>query len=145
MLKEVWKEKHSFMIEVHPSATMFPFGGCYCKSQVALVIKTPLPMQEKRDVGSISGSGRFPGGQHDKCTPVFLTGKPHGQRSLEGYSPKCCKELNMTEATWYLAHTISHRKGANEGQLAPTWMNVKSMRKPSQKNPCRIMPCICKA
>ena len=30
-------------------------------------------------------------------TPVFLPGKFHGQRSLAGYSPWSCKELNMTE------------------------------------------------
>ena len=29
--------------------------------------------------------------------PVFLPGKPHGQRSLAGYSPKGNKELDMTE------------------------------------------------
>ena len=27
-------------------------------------------------------------------TPVFLPGKSHGQRSLEGYSPRDCKELD---------------------------------------------------
>ena len=30
-------------------------------------------------------------------TPVFLPGKSHGQRSLEGYSPWSCKESNMTQ------------------------------------------------
>ena len=30
-------------------------------------------------------------------TPVFLPGKSHGQRNLEGYSPWSCKELHMTE------------------------------------------------
>ena len=30
-------------------------------------------------------------------TPVFLLEKVHGQRSLEGYSPWCCKELDTTE------------------------------------------------
>ena len=32
-----------------------------------------------------------------KPTPVFLPGKPHGQRSLVGYSPCSCKELDMIE------------------------------------------------
>ena len=31
-------------------------------------------------------------------TPVVLPGKSHGQRSLAGYSPKGCKELDTTEA-----------------------------------------------
>ena len=30
-------------------------------------------------------------------TPVFLTGKFHGQRSLAGYSPWSSKESDMTE------------------------------------------------
>ena len=30
-------------------------------------------------------------------TPVFLPGEFHGQRSLVGYRPWGCKELNMTE------------------------------------------------
>ena len=29
-------------------------------------------------------------------TPIFLPGKPHGQRSLVGYSPWGCKESDMT-------------------------------------------------
>ena len=32
-------------------------------------------------------------------TPVFLPGESHGQRSLGGYSPLGCKELNTTETT----------------------------------------------
>ena len=31
--------------------------------------------------------------------PVFLPGESHGLRSLVGYSPLVCKELDMTEAT----------------------------------------------
>ena len=30
-------------------------------------------------------------------SPVFSLGKPHGQRSLVGYSPKGHKELDTTE------------------------------------------------
>ena len=30
-------------------------------------------------------------------TPVFLPGKLHGQRSLEGYSPWGCKESDMND------------------------------------------------
>ena len=32
-----------------------------------------------------------------QLTPLFLPGKPHGQRSLEGYSPRGCKESDTTE------------------------------------------------
>ena len=30
-------------------------------------------------------------------TPAFLPGEFHGQRSLAGYSPRGCKELDTTE------------------------------------------------
>ena len=32
-----------------------------------------------------------------EASPVFLPGELHGQRSLAGYSPRDCKELDMTE------------------------------------------------
>ena len=46
------------------------------------------------DVGSIPGSGRFPGGgQSNPCLETY------GQRSLSGYSPWGPKELDTTEVT----------------------------------------------
>ena len=45
-------------------------------------------------------------------TPVFLLEKSHGQRSLAGYSPQGCKELDMTERLSKQARqqklTVSH-------------------------------------
>ena len=38
-----------------------------------------------RDVGSIPGLGRFPGGGHGN--PVFLPGESYEQRSLVNYGP----------------------------------------------------------
>ena len=32
-----------------------------------------------------------------QTTPVRLLGESHGQKSLEGYSPWCCKKSDMTE------------------------------------------------
>ena len=46
--------------------------------------KTNLPAKEG-DEGSIPGLGRSPGKRKWQPTPVFLTGKSHGQRSLVGY------------------------------------------------------------
>ena len=51
------------------------------------------------DVVSIPGSGRSPGGGHGNSLQVFLPGESHRQRSLEGYSPWGCKELDMTEVS----------------------------------------------
>ena len=44
--------------------------------------------------------GKIPWTRAWQPTPVFLHGESHGQRSLEGYSPYSCKELDTTEATW---------------------------------------------
>ena len=41
--------------------------------------------------------GKIPWRRKWQSTPVFLPGKSHGQRSLAGYSPWGCKELDMTE------------------------------------------------
>ena len=47
------------------------------------------------DAGLIPGSGKSPGAGNG--IPVFLPGKFHGERSLLGYSPWGCKELDTTE------------------------------------------------
>ena len=51
-------------------------------SQVGLVAKNPpANIGDKRNVGLIPESGRFPGGGHGKRTPVFLPGESYGQSS----------------------------------------------------------------
>ena len=56
-------------------------------SQVALVVKNPpANAGDVRDVGSIPGWGRCPGGGNGNSLQ-FLPGESHGQRSLVGYSP----------------------------------------------------------
>ena len=54
--------------------------------------------------GSIPGSGKIPWRRKWQPTPVFLPGKSHGQRSLEGHSPWGRKELDMTERLRMHAH-----------------------------------------
>ena len=54
-------------------------------------------MRETGDMGLIPGSGRYPGGGNGNCTPVFLPGKSHGQKSLAGSSPWGHKESDTTE------------------------------------------------
>ena len=46
------------------------------------------------DTSLIPGWGRSPG--EGNGNPVFLPEKSHEQRSLEGYSPRGSKELEMT-------------------------------------------------
>ena len=44
--------------------------------------------------------GKIPQSRKWLPTPVFLLGKSDGQRSLEGYSPWGCKEVDTTEHTY---------------------------------------------
>ena len=41
--------------------------------------------------------GKIPWRKQWQPTPVFLPGESHGRRSLVGYSPRGCKESDMTE------------------------------------------------
>jgi len=56
-----------------------------------MVVKNlPTNAGDARDVGSIPGSGKSPGGGNSNPL-VFLPGKFHGQRSLAGCSPWSCR------------------------------------------------------
>ena len=57
------------------------------------------------DLSSVPGLERFPWRRAWQPTPVFLAGKSHGQRSLVGYSPCGCKELDTTERPSTARHT----------------------------------------
>ena len=63
-----------------------------------LVVKNPpANARDVRDVGSIPGSGRPPGGGAWPPTSIFLPGESHGQRNLVGYSPWGRKESDTTD------------------------------------------------
>ena len=49
-----------------------------------------------------------------KPTPVFLPGKSHGQRTLVGYSPWGCKDLDTTEQLHVLENIILSEKNLAE-------------------------------
>ena len=49
------------------------------------------------DLGSIPGLGRSPGGGHGNPLQYSCLENPHGQRSLEGYSPQGLKESDTAE------------------------------------------------
>ena len=65
----------------------------------ALVVKKlPASAGDIRNMGSVPGLGRSPGGGHNypfqySCLESLR------QRSLTGYSPQGCTELDTTEAT----------------------------------------------
>ena len=63
-------------------------------SLVAQMVKNPLAVAG--DLGLIPGLGRSPGGGHGNLQRSCLE-NPCRQRSLEGYSPWGCKQLDTTE------------------------------------------------
>ena len=63
-----------------------------------MVKNPPANAGDIRDVGSILGSGRSPGGGNGNPLQ-FLPGESHGQRTLEVYSPRDRTESDMTEPT----------------------------------------------
>ena len=68
--------------------------------QVALVVKNPSASAgDIRDSDLIPGSRGSLEGGHGNLLQYACLENPHGQRSLEGYSPYGCKELNVTEVT----------------------------------------------
>ena len=65
---------------------------------MAPVVKNlPANAGDVRDVSSIPGLGRSPGG--GLPTLVFLPGQSHRQKSLMGYSPWGHKESDIIEVT----------------------------------------------
>ena len=54
--------------------------------------------------------GKMPWRRKWQPTPVLLPGKSHGWRSLVGYSPWGCKELDSTERLLFLSLSCVHLK-----------------------------------
>ena len=61
------------------------------------------------DLGLIPSVGKIPWRRKWQPTPVFLPGKSHGQKSLEGYSSLGCKESDTTEWLTLFTFTIKWR------------------------------------
>ena len=57
-------------------------------------------------LGLIPGLGRSPGEGRGLPIPEFWPGEFHGQRSLAGYNPRDCKELDKTEWLTLTLNTI---------------------------------------
>ena len=62
---------------------------------MALVVKNPPA--NAGDMGLIPGLGRSLGGGHGNPLQYSCLKNPHGQKSLEGYSPWGLKESDTTE------------------------------------------------
>ena len=55
---------------------------------------------DKRDLGSIPGSGKSPGTGHSNPLQ-HLSAESHRKRSLVGYDPQGHKELDTPEVTYH--------------------------------------------
>ena len=62
-----------------------------------VVKNPPASARDARDVGSIPGSRRSPGGGHGNPLQYSSLENLHGQRSLVGYSPWGRKESDTTK------------------------------------------------
>ena len=103
------------LVELPPSPVAtkdFP-GGSGSKASV----------YNEADLGSIPGLGRFPWRRKWQSTPVLLPGKSHGQRSLVGYSPWGCKELDTTERLHF--HFPVATKQVNQPSAPPSLMSAR--------------------
>ena len=71
-------------------------GGSAGKESAYIKKKKNLPAVQETWVQS-TGCEDSPGGGHGNLLQYSCLENPHGQRSLAGYSPRGCKELDMTE------------------------------------------------
>ena len=87
-------------------------------------------------MGSIPGFGRFPGGGNGNPLQYSCLEECHGQRSLAGYSPCSCRELDATFTFTFLLGTkicISFgagRVGRVEGRIGRKKAYSKTIRLP---------------
>ena len=89
----MWQRRYQ-----NPVPSGFPFPAKITGFPGGTVVKNlPANAGDARDMGSIPGSGRSPGGGHDNLLQYSCLENPHEQGSLEGYSPRGHKELDMTE------------------------------------------------
>ena len=79
--------------EFYPGIKRVTFKAEALVSLVAQMVKNP-PVSAGNQV---SIPGKIPWRRKWQPTSVFLPGESHGQRSLAGYSPWGCKELDTTE------------------------------------------------
>ena len=73
------------------------------------MVKNLPAMQERQEMQFPSPCRKIPWRRKWQPTPVFLPGTSHGQRSLTGYTPRGCKESQLTEVTQH-THTIGAKK-----------------------------------
>ena len=105
---------------------IFKINPGFIDFPVAQTVKNLPEMQETR-VQSLGWE--VPLKKEWQSTPVFLPGEFHGQRSLAGYSPWGCKELDLTERLTHthvqylgtVAHLYFQRNGPRADRGPQVW------------------------
>ena len=85
-------------------------------------------VQETQEMQVRSWVGKIPWRRAWQPTPIFLPGESHGQRTLTGQSPQCCKESDMTEATGHtlLVFDRSDLLSCTKGRVCVSHMSAQS-------------------
>ena len=81
----------------HNQAPMFSFLAAFWFTFCSLVAQMVKRLSTMRETWVLSLGQKIPWRRKWQSIPVLLPGKPHGQRSLVGYSPWGRKELDTTE------------------------------------------------
>ena len=90
--------------------TCFPGGS--------VVKNPPANAGDARDVDSIPGSGRSPGGGNGNLLRYSCLENSNGQRSLVGYSPRGHTESDTTE------HTLTHTHTGHEDSNGSRFLHI---------------------
>ena len=91
-------------------------------------------MQETWDTGSVPGSRRCLWSRKWQPTPVFLLGKPHGQRSLV-CSPWDHKNLDLTERLCtHMCHKGQHSNSGSLYMCSLLWLFTSFQMKVEMKS-----------
>ena len=97
------------------------------------VVKTPLANAGDIRQGFNPWVGKVPWRRSWQPTPVFLPREFHGQRSQAGYSPRGCKELDVTEQLTHASAVkvlpaVSREAGALLGILPHVGQTLSQQR-----------------
>jgi len=112
----VWGFTHSSLFYLN---FIFMLGAQWGFPGGSVVENPPANEGEK---GPIPGSGISPGEGHGSPTPVFLPGKPHGQRSQPGRLQSMGTQ--RVRHDWACTHTHGVQEGTNFLSLGSSFMTV---------------------
>ena len=85
------------VLRIQQKTKYLPFGGLHLGRWGQVVKNSPASAGDTRDARFHPWVRKIPWRRKRQPAPVFLPGKSQGQRSLVGYSPKSCKESDMTK------------------------------------------------